>query len=138
MGATFGLKASLPFLSGTILVGLIQSALIGFGVGIATHQSELAAASLKWGGVFILLVFAFRFFRSKVANRAVSAPLSFREGVVLQAFNGKFLLIPAIMFSLFCDPVSNGTAQVVSLAFALAALTLSANLLWMAGGKILA
>ena len=85
-----------------------------------------------------MLVFAFRFFRSKVANRAVSAPLSFREGVVLQAFNGKFLLIPAVMFSLFYDPASNGTAQVVTLTIALAGLIFSANLLWLAGGKILA
>ena len=57
---------------------------------------------------------------------------------MLQAFNGKFLLIPAVMFSLFYDPASNGTAQVVTLTIALAGLIFSANLLWLAGGKILA
>ncbi|MCB1724701.1 MAG: LysE family transporter [Chromatiaceae bacterium] len=137
MGAAFGFKASLPFLLGTISISLIQTALIGLGVGIAANQSRFVTVALNWGGVLVLLYFAFRFFRAEVANRAVSVPLSFREGVVLQILNGKFLLIPTVMFSLFLDPGSSDMAQVLGLTGALAALTLSANLLWVAGGRVL-
>lgn len=137
-GAAFGFKASLPFQFGTLSVSMLQSTLVGFGIAAVVTESQRATALLKWAGVIVLLYFAVRFFRSDVGRRAVAKPLGFKEGVLLQLFNGKFLLIPTLMFSLFLRPDSSAVASVLSLVAALAALTLTANLLWIAGGKALA
>lgn len=138
MGAAFGLRATLPFLLGTNVICVLQSVLIGFGITIVVSESEWATVALKWAGVLALLFLSIRFFRSKVASGAASEPLGFKEGVLLQVLNGKFLLIPTLMFSLFYNFEASGVAAVLGFTGALALLTLSANLLWVTGGKALA
>lgn len=135
LGAGFGLRAALPFLLGTNLVCLVQTLLIGSGIAIATAESAGAATVLKWAGVLVLLYFGFRFFRAKLRHREALRPLSFREGLLLQMLNGKFPMIPALMFSLFYDPAAPSVTAVLGLAGALSLMTLSANLLWIVGGK---
>jgi threonine/homoserine/homoserine lactone efflux protein len=135
MGGAFGIRASLPFLVGTNLVCIFQSLAAGFGLAAIITSSESAQLVIKWCGILVLVYLALRFFRSKVEKNQVAKPLSFREGVLVELFNAKFFLIPIIMFSLFYDPVYNNMLMVPGLTLALATLTVSANLLWVAGGR---
>ena len=51
-------------------------------------------------------------------------PLTFRDGVVVEILNAKYLLIPTIMFLQFYTPETGGYRQIFILTFALVSLTL--------------
>ncbi len=135
-GSAFGIRSSLPFLLGTNLVCVMQTTAVGIGLNAVLTQSAEMQAALKWAGISVLLLLALRFFRLTLAQNAVPKPLSFREGVLIELINAKFLLIPLVMFSLFHDPTHDGIAEVLRLTTALAVLTVAANLVWVVVGKM--
>lgn len=65
-------------------------------------------------------------------------PLTFKDGVIVEALNMKYLLIPTIMFSQFYSPDSGGYGQIIFLTFALLCLTLTTSMIWIIGGNTLA
>lgn len=134
-GGAFGFRRTLPFLLGTNLVCVIQTALVGYGLAAIVTESQTVQTVLRWMGVLVLLYLALRFFRSKAEHGQVPGPLGFKEGVLVELFNAKFLLIPVMMFSLFYHPEKSGVWTVPALTAALVAMTLTANLAWVAGGR---
>ena len=135
-GGAFGIRRTLPFLLGTNLVCIVQTALVGYGVAAVVTESASVQAALRWIGILVLLYLALRSFGSKKAVPGREPrPLSFGEGALVELFNAKFLLIPVMMFSLFYHPEKSDVWTVPALTVALAAMTLSANLVWVAGGR---
>lgn len=134
-GSTFGVRASLPFWFGTNLVCVFQTLAVGFGLAALITESEQIRMLLRYVGVAVLLYFALRFFRSRVNQRQVLKPLSFREGLLVELLNAKFMLIPVVMFSLFLKSNQGGAWGVLTLTIVLMLITMSANLAWIIGGK---
>lgn len=134
-GSTFGVKASLPFWIGTNLICLIQTAIVGLGLATVITESSGVQIIFKYTGVLVLLYLALRFFQSKIKGRQVLKPLTFKEGVMVELVNAKFLLIPTMMFSLFYNPSQNSYWCIFGLTTALTVITMIANFVWIIGGK---
>jgi len=136
-GGTFGVRATVPFWLGTNLICVLQSLVVGLGLAAAVLKFPEVAKLLKYAGVAVLLYLAVRFFLSGVSRKEVVKPLSFKQGVVVELLNAKYLLIPIVMFSQFYSPEENGLVGLFTLTLALAALTMVSNFVWVAGGNIL-
>lgn len=136
-GAAFGVRATMPFCLGTNLVCILQSLAVGFGLMALVTERPAVAASLKVAGVLVLLFLAVRFFRGAAATARTATPLRFRDGVIVELLNAKYLLIPLVMFSQFYNAQQASLSQLLALTAALAALTLFSNLVWVVGGRAL-
>ena len=58
---------------------------------------------------------------------------TFWDGVLLELFNFKFLMIPPIMFSQFLVGTENNWKVIFIMAIALSALTMGGQIIWIAG-----
>ncbi len=134
-GSSFGVKASLPFWIGTNLICLIQTAVVGLGLATVISESTEIQNLFKYAGVIVLFYLASRFFRLKIKGEQVLKPLTFKEGVLVELVNAKFLLIPTMMFSLFYNPNQNSYLYILGLTTALVMMTMLANFVWILGGK---
>ncbi len=136
-GSAFGVRGSIPFWLGTNITCVFQSLAIGFGLGyiLSTYPSTIGA--LKLVGVLFLLYLSYKFFRLTVSKVEEIKPLSFKQGIVVELFNAKYLVIPTIMFTQFYTPGTDGFSQVVLLTASLALLTMTCNMVWVLGGKVL-
>ena len=136
-GGIFGVRATVPFWLGTNLICVLQSLAVGLGFTALIVEFPDLAMLLKYAGVAVLLYFAVRFFISGVSMRNAVKPLSFKEGMVVELLNAKYLLIPVVMFSQFYNPEENALTGLIALTLALAALTMVSNFIWVAGGNML-
>ena len=136
-GSAFGTRATFPFLLGTNIVCILQSLAVGLGLGVLIISYPDTAKIVKYVGVAVLFYLAFRFFRMAISTKQVTIPLSFKEGVVIELLNVKFLLIPTIMYSQFFSPDEHGIWRIIGLSVALAALTMASNIIWVVGGSAL-
>jgi threonine/homoserine/homoserine lactone efflux protein len=136
-GSAFGVRGSIPFWLGTNITCAFQSLAIGLGLGYIISAYPSTIEALKLAGVFFLLYLAYSFFRLTVREVEELKPLKFKHGVIVEALNVKFLLIPTIMFTQFYAPEKDGFSQIVLLTVLLALLTMASNLLWVFGGKAL-
>jgi len=136
-GSAFGVRESIPFWLGTNVTCVFQSFVIGFGLGYIISSYPGTIEAIKLAGVSFLLYLAYKFFRLTVNKVDNIKPLSFRQGVVVELLNAKYLLIPTIMFTQFYTPEKDGFSQVMLLTTSLALLTMASNLIWVFGGKAL-
>jgi len=136
-GSSFGVKRSIPFFLGTNITCVFQSLAIGFGLGyiVASYPATMEIA--KYSGVIFLLYLALKFFRLSVGKIESIEPLNFRQGVIVELLNVKYLMIPTIMFTQFYSPEKDGMTQVILLTISLALLTMASNLVWIFSGKAL-
>ncbi len=137
-GSAFGVRATVPFWLSTNLTSLFQTLAVGFGLNFLTSSHPDIANTMKYLGIIFLFYLAFRFFTMSPSYNQALAPLSFRDGVIVELFNMKYLMIPTIMFSQFYSPETDSYIQIISLALALVSLTLSSGMIWIVGGKSLA
>ncbi|MCW8889075.1 MAG: LysE family translocator [Sedimenticola sp.] len=137
LGNSFGVRDSIPFWLGTNITCIFQSLAIGLGLGYVISTYPAATVVIKFSGIVFLLYLAYRFFRLSVTEEKSIKPLSFKEGVVVELLNAKYLMIPTIMFTQFFSPENDGLSQVFVLTLALAVLTMSSNMAWVFGGKVL-
>lgn len=136
LGNSFGIRGSIPFWLGTNITCIFQSLSIGLGLGYVISTYPTATVVLKYAGIVFLLYLAYRFFKLSVTEAKPIEPLSFKEGVVVELLNAKYLMIPTIMFTQFFSPEKDGLSQVFVLTLALAILTMSSNMAWVFGGKM--
>jgi len=136
--STFGLKRTVPFWLGTNLTSIFQTLAVGFGLDFLVSTYPQIMTTIKYTGIAFLLYLAFRFFRMSNKLKEDVAPLSFKNGVIVEILNAKYLLIPSIMFSQFYVPETDGYIQIFILTFALVSLTLITGMIWIIGGNSLA
>lgn len=137
-GSAFGIRGTVPFWLATNLTSIFQTLAVGFGLDFLLTAYPQSIHVIKHVGILFLLYLAVKFFR--MSNRLEEAfrPLTFRDGVIVEILNAKYLLVPTIMFSQFYTPVPGGYGQIFLLTFALVSLTLTTSMLWIVGGKSLA
>ena len=137
-GSSFGVKGTIPFWLATNITSIFQTLSIGFGLNFLISTYPHIAGLMKYMGILFLLYLAFKFFRMSNTFKKELAPLTFRDGVLVEILNVKYLLIPTIMFSQFYTPETDGYMQIFILTFALVSLTLTTSMIWILGGKSLA
>ncbi|EAT15484.1 LysE family translocator [Desulfuromonas acetoxidans] len=137
-GSTFGVKGTVPFWLGANMTGMVQSLTVGFCIDYIVSVSPRILDGIKYAGVLFLLYLAVKFFKMSCRKGQILKPLTFKDGVIVELLNAKFLLVPTIMFSQFYTPGPGSTQRVVGLAVALLLLTLSTNMIWIVGGNSLA
>ena len=137
-GSSFGVRGTVPFWLATNFTSIFQTLAVGFGLDFLLTTYPQSVHVIKHVGILFLLYLAVKFF--KMSNRLEDAfkPLTFRDGVIVEILNAKYLLVPTIMFSQFYTPVSGGYGQIFLLTFALVLLTLITSMMWIVGGKSLA
>jgi len=136
-GSTFGIRATLPFWLATNIVSVFQALAIGFGLDYLLSSYPQLTLMLKYMGIIFLLYLAFKFFKMSNTVKENIVPLTFKDGVIIQLFNIKYLLVPTIMFSQFYQSETDGYTQVFILTFCLVSLTLATSMVWIMGGKSL-
>jgi len=137
-GSTFGIRATLPFWLATNIVSVFQALAIGFGLGYLLSNYPHLTLMLKYMGIIFLLYLAFKFFKMSNTVKENIVPLTFKDGIIIQLFNIKFLLVPTIMFSQFFQSETDSYTQIFILTFHLVSLTLATSMVWIMGGKSLA
>ncbi len=135
LGSSFGVRGSIPFWLGTNITCIFQSLTIGLGLVYVISAYPAAEQVLRYAGIVFLLYLAYRFFRLSVIEAKPIEPLSFKEGVVVELLNAKYLMIPTIMFTQFYSPEKDGFSQVLVLTMTLAILTMSSNMVWVFAGR---
>ena len=137
-GSSFGVRGTVPFWLATNMTSIFQTLAVGFGLNYLLSTYPQAGLVMKYLGIVFLLYLAFKFFRMSNSLQEAVKPLTFRDGVIVEILNVKYLLIPTIMFSQFYTPETDGIKQIFFLTFALVSLTLITSMLWILGGKSLA
>lgn len=137
-GSSFGVRETVPFWLGTNITSIFQTLAIGFGLDFIISTYPRIIDTVTYLGIGFLLYLAFKFFTMSCASKETLRPLTFMDGVVVEALNAKYLLIPTIMFSQFYSPGTGGYKQIFLLTFALLSLTLTTSMIWIVGGNSLA
>ena len=135
--SSFGIKKTIPFWLSTNITSLFQTLAIGLGLNIIMQAYPLTVVVLKYIGVLFLLYLAYKFSKLSVNAEKKIEVLTFKDGVVIEILNMKFLLIPSLMFSQFYI-LSDGYEQIFILSFTLLFITLGTSMIWMLGGNTLA
>jgi len=137
-GSSFGIRQTIPFWLGTNITSIFQTLAVGFGLDLVITAYPGITETIKYLGIGFLLYLAVKFFRFSCSSNKTFKPLTFKDGVIVEALNMKYLLIPTIMFSQFYSPESGGYSQIFFLTFALLSLTLTTSMIWIIGGNSLA
>lgn len=137
-GSAFGVRGTVPFWLATNLTSIFQTLAVGFGLDFLLTAYPHSVNVIKHVGILFLLYLAVKFFRMSNSLAEAFKPLTFRDGVIVEILNAKYLLVPTIMFSQFYTPVTGSYGQIFLLTFALVSLTLTTSMLWIVGGKSLA
>ena len=119
-------------------MSIFQTLAVGFGLDLVITAYPGITEAIKYLGIGFLLYLALKFFRFSCSVNETLRPLTFKDGVIVEALNMKYLLIPTIMFSQFYSLDSGRYSQIIFLTFSLLCLTLTTSMIWIIGGKSLA
>lgn len=140
-GSQVGLRRSLPFLIGIDLVFIVQTILVGFGLGqmVQTYPSIMIGMQLLGAGYLIYLAYTF-VVAGKLDTELDTKLLGFKDGLIVQALNSKGWIMVFLMFSLFTAQAQAEFAGygIVVLIIWLAILNISLHLVWIVVGELLA
>ncbi|MFF9566229.1 LysE family translocator [Streptomyces sp. NPDC014685] len=146
IGASRGLRATVPALAGYHVATFVVTAVIGIGTGAAILEHPLLAKVLGAVGSLYVLWLAVTFIRAarvKGGDTADAAPvrkqrIGFWDGAIVLLMNPKAYYIITVMFMQFLAPSagSNVTAVLVITAV-FTANNLAAFMVWALGGRAL-
>ena len=135
-GAKVGLRRSIPLFLGIDTIYLTYSPIMGFGVGEVLVKIPLLLPILKYvGGAFVLWLGVDMWRRAKERHKTVQ--LGYREGLLIQALNPKFLIVLVAMFTAFLVPTEPLMPQVITLSFSILVLNIFSQISWAGAGIIL-
>lgn len=136
-GAQFGIRKTLPLWAGINLICIIQTLAVGFGVGELLFRFPSLEIIFKILASGYMIYLAFKFFKAaKVDKVKVKAP-SFKDGVILELLNFKFMMVPMVIFSQFLDPDSVRWVQILTFTLILNSTNMTGHFVWISLGEIL-
>lgn len=144
IGASKGVRATVPALAGYHIATFVVTALIGVGMGVTILNHPVVAKSLAAVGSLYVLWLAWSFIRSARQKAAPSdAPVTepkigFWAGVIVLVLNPKAYYIIAVMFTQFLRPPQNDdlfTVLAITTIFTLNNLV--AFIVWAVAGQVL-
>ena len=135
-GAKVGLRRSIPLFLGINTIYLTYSPIMGFGVGEVVVKVPLLLPLMKYvGGAFVVWLGVDMWRRAKERHKTVQ--LGYREGVLIQALNPKFLIVLVAMFTAFLVPTEPLMPQVITLSFSILVLNIFSQISWAGAGVFL-
>ncbi|MEV6796597.1 LysE family translocator [Streptomyces sp. NPDC051320] len=145
IGATRGLRATVPALAGYHVATFVVTTVIGIGTGVAILEHPVFAKVLSAVGSLYVLWLAVTFIRAaraKGEDTTDAAPMQrigFWDGAIVLLMNPKAYYIIAVMFMQFLAPSASGNATAVLVITAVFTLNnLAAFIVWALGGRALA
>jgi len=135
-GSSFGVKKTIPFWLATNITSVFQTLAVGFGLNFIMQTHPEVLVFIRYLGILFLFYLAYKFFKMSVDTQSSTTPLTFKDGVIIEALNAKYLIIPSIMFSQFYNP-SEGYTKIVLLSFLLLSITLISSMMWILGENTL-
>lgn len=146
IGASKGLRAAVPALTGYHMATFIVTAVIGLGMGETVLKNPIVAKSLAAIGGLYVLWLAWQFIRSARAKTAEKADaalareprIGFWAGAVVLLLNPKAYYIIAVMFTQFLHPPADGITTVRAITTVFTLNNLIAFIVWALAGKTLA
>ncbi|MBY0407791.1 MAG: LysE family translocator [Rickettsiales bacterium] len=136
-GAQFGLKRSMPFLTGIDIAFVLQSLLVGFGLSGVLVSFPWLLTAFRYAGIAYIAYLGCIFLRAAMKpNTPQPHCLSFTDGLVVTALNPKAWMMQVMMFSQFFD-AADAVVSIVNLTFLLAILNVSGHVVWILFGSLL-
>lgn len=137
-GVNFGLRRTLPHISGVWIGFPVMVFLVGSFLGEAFQQSAPLREILRWGGAALLMWVAWQIATTGGLPSAArtAQPFSFWQAAAFQWVNPKgWVMAIAISAQFVSSEAPWLTATLVALAFAIAGL--SSSLAWAGAGQLL-
>lgn len=146
IGASRGLRATVPALAGYHVATFVVTAVIGIGTGVAILEHPLLAKVLSAVGSLYVLWLAVTFIRAARAKGGDAADVAsvkqrgigFWDGAIILLMNPKAYYIIAVMFVQFLAPsASSNVTAVLVITVVFTANNLVAFIVWALGGLAL-
>ena len=135
-GAQVGLRRSIPLFLGINTIYLTYSPIMGFGVGEVFVEVPLLFPIMKYVGGAVIVWLGVDMWR-RAKDRSQTVQLGYREGILIQALNPKFLIVLVAMYSAFLVPTEPLRPQVITLSFSILVLNIFSQISWAGAGIIL-
>ena len=138
-GARFGFRASIPFLSGTILGKQFIIWPIGLGLLAALSNDSVAFQVLRWLSVAYILWLAWKIAGTRIASaEADGAPPSFAAGLIVHPLNPKAWAMIVGALTNFTVPGASALSATAVAALTFLALQIVLQSMWTFAGSAIA
>ena len=139
LGATYGLKGSRRFITGSMLSVLVKALLCGLmNVALASVIPSVIPY-LKWAGAAYMLYLAYSMLRSgfaaQNAQKEQTGESTYRQGILLQCLNIKSWVCNLSVYSVYVIAHSTAPSVILLVAVVNTACMLCATLCWGAFGS---
>ncbi|MFK7836489.1 MAG: LysE family translocator [Sulfitobacter sp.] len=136
IGAAFGYRAGLGFLSGLCLGGFINMMMVISGLAAIVLAVPSLRAVLLFASISYLLYLAFRIASAgaKIGFAPATKPLGFRNGLMLQFINPKAYVVGTTLFSGFAFLPQSPVWEVVLKIVLFNAIWVPVHLIWLGAG----
>jgi threonine/homoserine/homoserine lactone efflux protein len=136
-GANFGLKKSLPYLSG-IMAGLAGMMIaLGAGLGVIFTTMPVVYQVLKWVGFAYIVWLAFLIVKSTSKSETAEAQyIGFVKATTFQFVNPKAWVVVASFMAAYV-PVGSGLVATTFICLIFLAFTYPGALIWAVAGQVL-
>lgn len=136
-GANFGLKKSLPYLSG-IMAGLAGMMIaLGAGLGVIFTTMPVVYQVLKWVGFAYIVWLAFLIVKSTSKSETAEGQyIGFAKATTFQFVNPKAWIVVASFMAAFV-PVGSGLVATTFICLIFLAFTYPGALTWAIAGQVL-
>ena len=133
VGAAYGFRAGLPYLSGIVLGSLLVMAAVATGLAAFLFSYPPLRSILLAVAAAYLLYIAFRIATSGggVAIVAAERPLRFANGILLQIINPKAYAVMTALFTGFAIHPQNTLVESLIKAAVFTAISVPVHLLWL-------
>ncbi len=132
-----GIKNSIPLIIGVNLVFIINSIVVGYGLGGILKTYPQVGNIFQIIGAFYIFYLAYKFFKSTNTKQNTNKKIlfTFKDGLILQLFNPKGWSMLFLMFATLLDSSFNRDFQILSLIIMLAILNISTHFFWVIIGN---
>ena len=137
LGARGGLRAFVPFFSGSMTGLFTKCALCGLLNVLLAEKIPAVVPYLKWLGALYMLYLAFGMIRSglrKEEDDTRGGQGTFRSGILLQVLNVKSWVAALSIFSVYVIPFTTSVGAILLSAFTFTFFCAIASVLWCAFG----
>lgn len=140
-GSRFGMRRSVPLLSGLVVGFTLLTAICAVGVGALLHSVDALRVAVKIGGTVYLLWLAYHIGISGAPNvdaSTASSPPAFRTGVIFNLLNPKAWTVVISATAAYASLTDSTALLAAILVVVFSACCTIACIAWCAGGHALA
>lgn len=105
-GARFGVRATTPHIAGIVIGFPFMVFMVAIGLGVVFEQSWLLRETLRWGGVIVLIWFAYKIATASPSDDTDqrSRPFTFLESAAFQWINPKAWVMAIGITAQYANP----------------------------------